>query len=330
MKSETIGYISYGGDAIEYGVFDARQSAIALLGFDKVMRYCIIVNNPELEGVNFDFPVQVKGGSWMIEIPSNIGDIIKIIEIGGGTVALSTYFVTLAKKAAEEGFFETGPAKDVKKIIQSAIRLFQWFIRIRKHLKGEKPKHENMIIDTQNNMVSLEKDGVKLDVPIDVYRQYYNVPTDFFDGISESINENVSLTVAACNDNGEIEKERISYTERPYFYTSKENPSVQLFPELKNGDYVELDGDITRNNNKTNTIGFEYKGHILTCIPENNQQLTKFKNQIISQNENKIFASATIYGYVSRDKNDMRPKVIFDRIVPKDKDINIQHQQKLL
>ena len=49
-------------------------------------------------------------------------------------------------------------------------------------------------------------------------------------------------------------KESITYTDKSYFYTKSNIAPDILFPELKDGQYVELDGEITRNNGKTNTI----------------------------------------------------------------------------
>ena len=69
----------------------------------------------------------------------------------------------------------------------------------------------------------------------------------------------------------------------------------------------------------TNTIGFEYKGHILTCEPDQNQPLTKYKNQIISKSDDKFFSSVTIYGVIDRSEGTgNRPKIKFTQITPKE------------
>ena len=41
MDNDSLGYLSYSGKSIQNGIFDARQSATALLGFDNLMRYFI-------------------------------------------------------------------------------------------------------------------------------------------------------------------------------------------------------------------------------------------------------------------------------------------------
>jgi hypothetical protein len=81
-----------------------------------------------------------------------------------------------------------------------------------------------------------------------------------------------------------------------------------------------LEGSITRGNEKTNTIGFEYNGHILTCKPANNNIAT-FKDKIISQLENHFFPLVKLVGIIDRtDENHLfknpRPQVIFEDIIP--------------
>lgn len=319
MDNDSLGFLSYNGESIQNGIFDARQSAIALLGFDNLMRYFIKIENPELKDVDFNFPVKIKEGSWIIEIPNNIGNILQI----GSGVLLSVYLYETAKKAGQDGFLETGIAKDIKKIVKAAISLAKWCIKIRKHIKN---KVLQEIIDLTNETVKLTVDDKTLEVPIKIYTLYAKLPNGIFNNISEAISENISLTIGERVDDGNFDKESITYVDKTFFYTKSDVASDILFPELKDGQYVQLDGDITRNNGKTNTIGFEYKGHILTCEPDQNQPLTKYKNQIISKSEDRFFASVTIYGIIDRSEGTgNRPKIKFSKIIPKEK-IHIEQQ----
>lgn len=313
MDNDSLGYLSYSGESIQNGIFDARQSATALLGFDNLMRYFIKIENPELRDVDFNFPVKVKEGSWIIEIPDNISTLLLIIG-GGGLVGC--YLKEVAKKAGSDGFLETGPVKDVKKIIQGAINLAKWCVKIRKHIKN-KQVEEN--IDLTNETVKVLVDNEILEIPIKIYTLYKNLPKGFFNDISEAITKDVTLTIGEKLDVGKFDKAEITYTDKSFFYTKSDIDSDVLFPELKDGQYVELDGEITRNNGKRNTIGFEYKGHILTCEPDQNQPLTKFKSQIISKSDDRFFSSVTIYGVIDRSEGTgNRPKIKFTKITPKE------------
>ena len=312
MSNDSLGYLSYKGESIQHGIFDARQSALALLGFDDIIRYLIKDENPEFKDVDFNFPVKIKEGSWVIEIPNNIDQIMTIA--GGGL--LLTYATYVVKQAAKDGFLETGPVKDIKKIVQGAITVFKWCVKIRKHIKNKRTIEK---INLNKNIVNLIVENQSLEVPISTYILYKKLPVDFFNGISEAVSEKISLTIGEKLSNGKFEEEKISYADKPFFYIKSETEPDILFPELKDGQYVELDGEVTRNNGKTNTIGFEYKGHILTCEPDKNQSLTKFKNQIISKSDDKFFSSVTIYGRIDRSEGrGNRPKIKFTKIVPRD------------
>ena len=64
-----------------------------------------------------------------------------------------------------------------------------------------------------------------------------------------------------------------------------------VFPELKHDAYVELEGYVTRGNENTNTIGFQYMDHILTC--------RSIKKSIVDYKP-ELFTNCLIKGYVDR------------------------------
>ena len=166
-----------------------------------------------MKDIDFDFPVKVKEGSWLIEIPNNID---KLILIAGVGYFLKDYLKEFAKKAASDGFLETGPVKDIKKIIQGAINLAKWCIKIRKHIKDRQVEEK---IDLTNETVKISVDDKTLEIPLKIYTLYKNLPKGFFNDISEAISENVSLTIADRQDDGKFDKESITYTDKSYFYT---------------------------------------------------------------------------------------------------------------
>jgi hypothetical protein len=110
---------------------------------------------------------------------------------------------------------------------------------------------------------------------------------------------------------------KITEGEKDIFYTEKEKDEV-ILPELKDGQFVALEGQITRGNEKENTIGFLYNGHVLTCKPKDGK-ITKFKNNIISNSAKHLFPEVIISGVVERraisgDFKEKRPRIIFDSI----------------
>jgi len=80
----------------------------------------------------------------------------------------------------------------------------------------------------------------------------------------------------------------------------------------KHGDKISLEGDITRGNENSNSLGFRYDAHILTCYPIS-RSIVKFKHT--------LFLKCNISGVIDRrDKfgniTEKRPKIIFANILP--------------
>lgn len=103
-KEEYIGCLKYTGKLVEEGLLDARKSAQALLGFDEAIRFFAIKQSPELQKIDFEFPVRVKKGSWEIAIPASIGEWIQT----GAGFAATAYAAKAAQKMAERDFVRLG------------------------------------------------------------------------------------------------------------------------------------------------------------------------------------------------------------------------------
>ncbi|MDD5083344.1 MAG: hypothetical protein PHT88_00205 [Candidatus Moranbacteria bacterium] len=303
---EFIGYLKYSGKSVEGGFLDARKSAEALLGFDEVLRYFISVGNPDFRNVNYEIPVRVKKGSWGIWIPIGI--------------ALTQYLNTIAKKAGSDGFFETGPSKDIEKMFRGAVIAAQWVMRIGIHV-GDFAKKEfektvrikqvgdDIIIGVPN------AEGKILDVPKKYFDIYVKCPEKLFSKNANLIEQDRYLEMGVFQ-NSEEEKVLVTEKEKNIFYKKDDSDKDILFPELEHGQFVELDGEITRATESTNTIGFRYKDHTLVCTPDKDIAIAIFKNKMISQQKEHLFPRVKIRGIVSRvDKDgffkERRPQIIF-------------------
>jgi hypothetical protein len=92
----------------------------------------------------------------------------------------------------------------------------------------------------------------------------------------------------------------------------EDEPQAPILPELQNGQYVTLSGYVSRGNQNTGTIGFQYNGHTVTCEP---------KNGMVSDYIGAHYKNCEITGYVIRTPREEvelgkrdRPKLIFDKI----------------
>lgn len=318
MKNKYIGYIKYEGESVENGIFDARKSAQSLLGFDQAIRYFAAKEEPYLLDKDYELPVEIKKDSWDIFLP--ILQQLMTIE-GAAGIAATTYITKSAAKAATDGLFETGFSKDVQKIFQGAILSIQWVVKIAKHVGSFKQN-----VQIKHN---LEEDKIEIEslnhespliVPRKYFEQYKSCPENILDKLAENITEDRVLKIGTFGQE-EIEEVEINETSKSIFYTEQKNKEDDdtICPELQDGDHVELEGTITKVNEKANTLGFQYKDYILTIEPASNN-VTEYKGQILSDEKKHIFRKTKISGIVSRigKRGEFlkKPRIIFSSLIP--------------
>ncbi len=289
--SDYLAYIKYEGKLVEDGYLDARKSAEILIGIDEVIRFFLFQENKESAKLDMDIPIRVKKGSWMAILPPDLTVWI-ITAIGTGITAYgATALNTIAKND-----FKDVTSKDIAKKIVKGIK---WTIEIIKHLKKKKVKQfpeAKIELKGGIQMVGIpNENGKLLFVPLEYLELYTKVPEKLLDKLTKQIEVERELEIdfseeykGDLDDTGEPAK--ITYAEKSLFFEEKEEDDI-LFPELIHGQYVELDGHLSRGNEKTNTLGFEYANHILTCIP--------YEGSIKSEKQT-LFTNCTIKGYVDR------------------------------
>ncbi|MDD2307938.1 MAG: hypothetical protein PHP53_24760 [Prolixibacteraceae bacterium] len=297
LEEGQLGFIKYTGELVKDGYMDARKSAQALLGIDEAVRFFVFQQAPGLRSSDFEFPVKVKKGSWEIVV--------------GGI--LLAYGVKAAQKMADNDFANVG----MKDILKKALSAIQWVIKIGKHL-GDLTikKFENVSFAENNNLIGLRNSqGEYLYVPKNFLELYVSANPTLLRRLSEVVEEERSLSVGVYENNVLVE-ETITLRHRKIFTQEDDQEEGQLYPELEHGQSVVLEGEVTRGNEMSNTIGIGYQGHILTGIPESGS-IVRFKPS--------LFLKCKIHGWVTRedDKGRLdarRPRIIFSRIEPLEKD----------
>lgn len=286
-----LGYVKYSGELVKDGYLDARKSAQALLGVDEAIRFFVFQQAPELRTTDFEFPVKVKKGSWEIVI--------------GGI--LLAYGVKAAQKMAENDFKDIG----LKHVFKKALSAIQWMIRIGKHM-GDLTikKFERVKFKDNNTLIGIRNSqGEFLYVPKEFLDFYASASPNLLKKISEVVEEERTLSVGIYDGNAVIE-ETVTRRHRQIFTNEVEEPGEILFPELEHGQIVIIEGELTRGNEMSNTVGIGYQGHILTGIPEVGS-IVRFKPS--------LFLRCKVYGRVSREDEKgrldaRRPRIIFTRI----------------
>jgi len=289
---EQIGFAKFTGKLVEDGHMDARKSAKALLGFDAAVRFYLQKQNPSLEVGEFEFPVKIEKGSWMIVVG------------GAAVVVLTTYATTAAKTMAANDFKDVGMQDVLKKSIQG----IQSMIRLGKHL-GDLTikKFDDVKFIEGNELVGIKNsEGEYLYVSKEQLELYVSASPALLRDLTEVIEEERQLIVGVVED-GEIVEETISVKHRQIFTQELIEVEPEILPELKHGERVVLEAEITRGNEKSNTIGIGYGGHIITGYPGEGS-IVKYKSS--------LFLYCRVEGIVFREFDSNRPKIVVDKIRP--------------
>lgn len=309
-EDKILAYIVYEGTLIKEGYLDAKKAGQTLIGLDELIRYFLYQEFPQMKDIEFEIPVRVKKGSWWTQIPENI-DILLLKTVGAG--AIGTYVSSALGEIAKNDF------KDVsfKKLFSKAFHSIVSVIRLAKHLGAlTKRKFDNIKFADSNQLVGIENDkGEIIWLEPEILELYSNCPENIFTKIAQLVEEERELIVGVSDE--KPDEEKITFNHKPIFVRFKEEDEV-LFPELKHNDYIEATGHTTRGNEKSNTIGFLYEGHILTCYPASGN---------IKEHKSVLFANCILKGFVDRqDKdgnfNEKRPRIKYNQILITDKHDN--------
>ena len=313
-EQKYLGYLKYYGKSVDDGFLDAKKAANALIGFDEILRYFIYQESSSFQDIDFEIPVKIEKGSWLAFIPDTIQEWI----LQGGGLAATTYALTAAKKMAEHDFKEIG----FKTIFKKAFESICWVIKLTSHLKTTKrEKFENLKFRNNNTEVGiLNENGELLFVPVKTLELYKKCPDSLFSKVAQVVEEEREMEIGLQNSNET--KASIKYSDKGIFYTEDDEDDEIVLPELIHGEHVELEGHTTRGNEKTNTLGFLYDNHVLTCKPQ--------KGSIVSHKIN-LFDNCLIKGVVDRlDKfgnfKEKKPRIIFSELI---KISPFESQQKL-
>ncbi|MGB1159283.1 MAG: hypothetical protein ACPG3V_07770 [Porticoccaceae bacterium] len=301
-EEKYLGYIKYVGRDVEDGLLDARKAADALIGFDKCLRFFMIQQIPSLKGIDFEIPVRIRKGSWEVLIPETVGQVIGAY--------MTAYSIQAIVKMASNDIGDKG----TKEILLKAIDFLKGTLCIGKHMGNLAIKKFNDVQFTDNNaLVGVRNDkGEILYVSKEMLEIYVKCDPTLFTELASIVTQDRKLVIGSI-DEGKSEEEELSYEHKNIFFADVEGVDEQvILPELIHGNQVVLDGEVTRENKTSNSMGFLYEGHILTAYPES-KNIVPYKPL--------LFLKCRLYGVVIRldDKDGTtarRPKLLFSRLEP--------------
>lgn len=254
--SDYIAYLKYEGSSVEEGFLDARKAANALLGFDESIRFYLLK-----EGVTDDFeiPVRIRRGSWEALIPKTLMDWV----LTAGGAGATTYVVTAAAQMAKNDFEKISLGELIQKIVHRLQRL----IKISKHVEGKSASEIKGVVTSGHTIILSGRNNSRLEITKAELEEYEAFPPKLISKMASVVEDNRVLKLGVV-ENGQPTEEEVTTSDKGYFYKEKEQEDEEILPELKDGTIVEIEGMLTRGNKRTNSLGLEYRGYVLTCRPQ--------------------------------------------------------------
>jgi len=301
-----IGYIRYEGNLVEDGLMDGRKQAKALLAYDSAIRYFIAKQAPDFRNLDFEIPIRIRKGSWEALIPDSVAVWVQ----GGLAVVATAYLAKAAQKMAENDFADLG----ITDLFRIAVDSIKWFARIGKHMGNAAIREfKNVKFSGDNSLIGImNADGEILFVPKHIIDLYSSTNPKLLEDLVNNIQEGRSLVIGAMRD-GQIDEEIITLKDKGIFCEEEDDSDEDiLFPELAHGDYVVLDGEVTRENKTSNSMGFKFNEHILSAYPDSGS-IVPYKPL--------LFLKCRLYGIVDRTDEKgrigaRRPKLYFSHLEP--------------
>jgi hypothetical protein len=287
-----IGYVRVEGPDIESGVLDIQSVKQAVEGTERILKYFVVKQSP---GVNFkdevNFSIELRDGCWEVLVP--VGVVL-------GVTAHAYFGEALKTMASNDVGDKTTP-----EVFKSAFKSAHSVLKVAKHLRTMKKGQtlDAKVVSADRIELKDSRGGVLVVTKAEL-DEYQQAPKDLFTEVAyPAVNER-SVHVGYIEQGKQFDQ-AISSDERSIFHTD-DSEQDELFPELEHGMQVALEGYVRRGNQRTNTIGFEYKGHILTCEPV---------RSVVPSYIDAHYKKSVMTGVVSRvdDEGEVaaRPRILF-------------------
>jgi len=307
--NEDSGFIRLDGENIKDGQIDINSAKLMLEGTQEVFGYFFKKDNANLQKDDaINFPISTRQGCWEILVP--LGTYVA----GVATNALVSGVNAYSKKMGD-GLAELHLDSKLKKNdFKDAFLKLDSVIKIAQHL-GVVDKKEPLnikIINFKNRSALLTNDkGNVMSTNMNEIDCYLQCPTKLLRKLASVVTDYRTLSVGFFSKGEKFEQ--VIDIESKDIFSPEDEPQEPILPELRDGEHVKIEGYVTRGNQITNTIGFKYKDHVITCEPV---------NKLITHYLNSHYKTCEISGRVIRTaktetllgKRD-RPKIIFDNLV---------------
>lgn len=299
---EELGFVKYSGKSLIDGVIDAGSAGSALVGLDEAVRFFNSQQSPDFSTFQYDVPVQTRTGSWEAVVVASAAI--------GGAFALG-YAKKAGEKLAENDFKDLG-LKDVLKKSMSAVQTLATLIKHTRRSRNWDRVRIEPSLGTDTVLVANDN-GDELSIPIEYFRWYQQLPPRLLVKMTSVIRADRVLTIGVVRAAG-VQEVTIVEEEKSLFNQSQEDEYEEalLFPELHHGAEAKLEGRLIRGSEASNSVGLEYMGHVINCVPAHGN---------IRQYKAALFLHCKVEGKITRHaKNrfvaDRRPTLIVEKVTP--------------
>lgn len=302
-------FVKIDDDHLAPGEVDLGAARLLLEGTQEAMNYLLKREDSSLaKKENIDYPIITREGSWEILIP--FGTFVAGAVGGAFIKGLNSYASVVGAKIGEKQL----AAKETREIFENAFKKLDIIIKIAQHLGviDRKQPLNTRIVDYQSKKVLLiNNEGNVLSTTLDEIQVYLECPQKLFRSLASVVTDHRTVTIGYMSQGTVIQS--IIDRDTKEIFAPDEDQHEPILPELQDGQYVTLRGYVSRGNQITNTIGFKYKDHVITCEPTE-KLITGYINAHYKMCDISGVITRTSKLEVEHGKTD-RPKIKFDRLI---------------
>ena len=306
-NEKEIASFKFFGEKVTEGVLGAKDSSEILASLDDAFQFYLKIQLKKYPKGTIQLPVRIKRGSWEAIIPETITDWIVTTGGLGGSAYFINFMKEMAKKDADgDGFVRLGR--------NFVLFIINW-IRARKHTRTPLSKVNSVTRYIEDGVIYVRitnERGELLTMTAQDFDQLQQAPDNLLSGLIENVEEKRELKVrvddVSTDDSTNRSEAIVEVKDRPLFI--REVEKLEVFPELKHGMFVELQGHTTSANENANSIGFRHQGVILICTPQNGS---------VAAYRSLLFRDCIVSGYIDRasSKNGLsaiKPRIRFTKL----------------
>lgn len=305
------GFIRIDGDDIIDGEIDIQTALSTLNGTSSTLSYLLKKEDSEIANAKaINYPIKTREGCWEVLIP--FGSIAlgaaSMLVVRPLSAGLTEYAKEIGKGAAAKQL----DAKDNKRSFEVAFEKLLSIIKIAQHV-GVIDSKRNLKVTfagKDNKALLTNQDGQVLTTTVDEIKLFQECPEKLLLQLASVVTDYRTLSIGYRRNDKTTEV--VIDRDSKEVFCPEEEQQEPILPELKDGDYVSLEGYVTRGNQVTNTLGFRYEGHVLTCEPADalitgyidaHYKTCMLKGRVARTSKAEVF-------YGKRD----RPRIYFDSL----------------